>query len=163
MFIIQSVNFYAPVELTRAILPRMINHRKGSIAVISSVQGKLGLPFRSSYSASKHAIQCYFDGLRAEISDFVINVTIISPGYVATSLSLNALNSDGTAYGKTDMTTANGMLPSEVAYKVLSSIATGKPDVILADFKVMTAIQIKALFPEFMALLMKRRARSSKN
>ncbi len=157
------MNFYAPVELTRAILPEMIHRRTGSIAVISSVQGKLGLPFRSSYSASKHALQGYFDGLRAEVANLGINVTVISPGYVATSLSLNALNSDGSAYGKTDSTTASGMSPADVASRVLSSIAAGEPDVILADSKVMAAIQIKTLFPDLMALLMKKRAKSSNN
>lgn len=57
-------------------------------------------------------MQGYFDGLRAELSPHNITVTIVSPGYVNTSLSLNALNADGTAYNKADETTASGKLES---------------------------------------------------
>jgi short-subunit dehydrogenase len=69
---VMAINFTAPVALTKAVLPGML--AKGGagdgagacprIVVISSVQGKFGLPFRSSYSASKHALHGYFDSLR---------------------------------------------------------------------------------------------------
>ena len=46
----QATNFHGPVALTKAFLPAMLERRSGSIAVISSVQGKLGIPLRSSYA-----------------------------------------------------------------------------------------------------------------
>jgi dehydrogenase/reductase SDR family member 7B len=130
-----------------------------SIGVISSVQGKLGIPFRTSYAASKHALQGYFDGLRAELAGSDICVTTVSPGYVKTALSMNALNADGSKYNKMDDTTAGGMDPEDVARMVLLSMARKEADVILADSKTCIAVQLKALFPEFVAWIMRKRAK----
>jgi short-subunit dehydrogenase len=56
---IMEVNFFGPVFLTQAILPSMIENGSGRIVVISSVLGKFHLPGRSTYAASKHALQGY--------------------------------------------------------------------------------------------------------
>lgn len=50
-------------------------------------------------AASKHATQAYFDCLRAEIDHYGIPVTVISPGYIRTNLSVNAVTGDGSKYG----------------------------------------------------------------
>lgn len=55
--------------------------------------------FRSAYTASKHALQAFFDTLRAEISHHKVKVTVVSPGYIQTNLSLNALTGSGSKYG----------------------------------------------------------------
>ena len=52
-----------------------------------------------SDAASKHATQAYFDCLRAEMERYGIPVTVISPGYIRTSLSVNAVTGDGSKYG----------------------------------------------------------------
>lgn len=52
-----------------------------------------------SDAASKHATQAYFDCLRAEIEHFGIPVTVISPGYIRTNLSVNAVTGDGSKHG----------------------------------------------------------------
>lgn len=52
-----------------------------------------------SDAASKHASQAYFDCLRAEVECFGIPVTVISPGYIQTNLSVNAVTGDGSTYG----------------------------------------------------------------
>lgn len=154
---LMAVNFFGPVALTKAVLPGMLNRGSGAIAVVSSVQGKIALPFRTSYSASKHALQAYFDSLRAEVASQGITVTIVSPGYVATALSLNAVNADGSAYGKMDETQAKGLPAGVVAQCVLESLARGKADVVLAEPKARAAIQLKTLFPELMAMVMRKR------
>ena len=138
----------------------MVSNGKGAIAVISSVQGKIGVPFRSSYAASKHAVQGYFDCLRAEVTSKGITVTIISPGYVQTDLSLNAFNGDGSRYGKMDATTQNGMNPDYLAEAVANAIANGETDIIVADAKTNAAILMKCMFPGFLANIMEKRARS---
>lgn len=48
--------------------------------VISSVQGKLGIPFRSAYAASKHALHGFFDSARFELEKQGIAVTLVCPG-----------------------------------------------------------------------------------
>lgn len=50
-------------------------------------------------AASKHATQAFFDCLRAEMEQYEIKVTVISPSYIQTSLSLNAITADGSKYG----------------------------------------------------------------
>lgn len=52
-----------------------------------------------SDAASKHATQAFFDCLRAEVEQYDIDVTVISPGYIQTNLSLNAITADGSRYG----------------------------------------------------------------
>lgn len=135
----------------------MIAHGGGLIGVISSVQGKIGIPYRTSYAASKHALQGYFDGLRAELAEKNIFVTTISPGYVNTSLSLNALNPDGTKYNKTDETTAGGMNPEELSTILLKSMASGVADIVVADAKTRLGVQLKALIPQLFATMMRKR------
>ena len=56
-------------------------------------------PFPLSDSASKHSVQGYYDALRNEVSPYGIQVSVISPGYIQTNLSRNALQGDGTAHG----------------------------------------------------------------
>lgn len=77
----------------------MVQRKEGHIVAISSVQGLIGIPQRSSYAASKHALQGFCDSLRAEIATHNIKVTVISPGYIKTKLSVNALTGDGKQYG----------------------------------------------------------------
>lgn len=77
----------------------MIKRKEGQIVVVSSVQGLIGIPNRSAYAASKHALQGFFDCLRSEVGRHNIKVTVISPGYIRTKLSINALTGDGSQYG----------------------------------------------------------------
>ena len=72
---------------------------------------------------------------------------MISPGYVNTQLSHNAITGDGTNYGKTDETTAKGMSPEFVAKTALMAIAEKEVDVVMADVKSNLAIILKTLFP----------------
>ena len=67
-----EVNFFGTIELTKRALPIMIKNGGGQIGVTSSIVGKFGFPYRSSYSASKHALHGFFESIRAE------NVTIRS-------------------------------------------------------------------------------------
>eukprot|EP00606_Chrysophyceae_sp_TOSAG23-5_P000820 GSChrysophyteH2.ASY1.ANO1.1626.1 assembled CDS len=162
---VMNVNFFGPVALTKAVLHEFMTSSGsslsasgkpvGAIGVISSVQGRLGISERTSYAASKHALQGYFDCLRCELSsvsgDDYMSVTVISPGYIATSLSLNAITSTGKAYGKTDETTANGYSPSYAARQSLLAIARREVDYILGDARVQVAIQARGQLPELLA------------
>lgn len=77
----------------------MLKRREGHIVCVSSVQGKFAIPHRSAYSASKHAMQAFCDSLRAEVAEHNVKVTVVSPGYINTRLSINALTGNGQAYG----------------------------------------------------------------
>uniref|UniRef100_A0A8B9X6F5 Dehydrogenase/reductase SDR family member 7B n=1 Tax=Bos mutus grunniens TaxID=30521 RepID=A0A8B9X6F5_BOSMU len=130
---VMETNYFGPVALTKALLPAMIRRRQGHVVAISSIQGKISLPFRSAYAASKHATQAFFDCLRAEVEQHDIEVTVISPGYIHTNLSLNAVTADGSKYGVMDETTAQGRSPVQVAQDILAALGKKKKDVVLAD------------------------------
>lgn len=83
-----TLNFLAPVELTRRLLPLI--PRGGAVVNISSIAGKVPLPWFTLYSASKFAVNAFSDGLRMELDRFGIHVLCVCPGYVNTSFRDNA-------------------------------------------------------------------------
>lgn len=156
---VMETNYFGPIALTQAILPFMVRQRSGHIVVISSVQGKIAIPYRSAYAASKHATQAYFDCLRAEMERYQIPVTVISPGYIRTNLSLNAVTGDGSKYGVLDKTTATGRDPGEVAQAVLKAVRHKSKDVVLAGALPTLAIYLRTMWPALFFKLMSSRAR----
>jgi len=117
---------------------------------VSSVIGHVGVPLRSAYAASKHALHGFFDTLRAENEKNGIRVTIVCPGYIRTKVSENALRGDGTRYGKVDATHARAMLPEDAAPRILDAIAKGKQEVSVGG-KEIWAIPLKRFLPRLTA------------
>ncbi|XP_033225495.1 dehydrogenase/reductase SDR family protein 7-like [Belonocnema kinseyi] len=160
---VMLINYFAQVAMTKAVLPSMMEQRSGHIICISSVQGKMAIPYRSAYAASKHALQAWSDSLRAEISDKNIKVTVISPGYIQTSLSLNALTECGQKYGVMDEATQQGYPAENVAEEVLKSMLNGSKDVTISTCSPKIAILIRTLFPSFYFWIMEVRAKKSRD
>ncbi|KAG8432856.1 hypothetical protein GDO86_017204 [Hymenochirus boettgeri] len=156
---IMDTNYFGPVALTKALIPSMIKKRRGHVVVISSVQGKISIPFRSAYSASKHATQAFFDCLRAEMASYEIEVTVISPGYIKTNLSLNAVTGDGSNYGVMDKNTAEGRMPEEVAQTILQSVNEKRKDVLVAGLLPTLAVYLRTLTPTIFFSIMAARAK----
>ncbi|XP_060883152.1 LOW QUALITY PROTEIN: dehydrogenase/reductase SDR family member 7B [Labrus mixtus] len=156
---VMETNYFGPVALTQALLPSMVRQRSGHIVVISSVQGKISIPYRSAYAASKHATQAYFDCLRAEMERYGIPVSVISPGYIRTNLSVNAVTGDGSKYGVLDKTTASGRDPRDVAQAVLKAVRQRSKDIVLAGPLPHVAIYLRTLWPALFFKLMSSRAR----
>jgi dehydrogenase/reductase SDR family protein 7B len=88
---IMNVNFMSSIALVQVCIP-YLKQTKGQIAVTSSLQGIIGNPVRSVYSASKHALHGYYNSLRAELSPFAVSVTVICPDYVRTNLAQRAVS-----------------------------------------------------------------------
>jgi dehydrogenase/reductase SDR family protein 7B len=105
---VMQINFLSGASLAKAVVPGMVDRNSGAIIWISSVQGLFGLPERTSYAASKFAVQGYCEGLRGELASSGVEVHVASPGYIRTNLSRSAITGDGTPHGKLDSTTANG-------------------------------------------------------
>ncbi|HEU5076725.1 MAG TPA: SDR family oxidoreductase [Polyangiaceae bacterium] len=81
-----DVNFRAPMELARLVLPGMRARRRGKILNVSSVGGMMAMPTMSIYSASKFALEGASEALYYEVRPWNISVTLIEPGFI---------NSDG--------------------------------------------------------------------
>ena len=75
-----DTNYLGMVRMNRAVLPLMRARGGGKIVLFSSINGLLGIPFQSAYTASKHAIEGYAEGLQMEVRPFGIQVTLVEPG-----------------------------------------------------------------------------------
>ena len=84
---------------------------------------------------------------------------MISPGYIRTQLSLNALAGDGTAHGVMDDTTARGMSPEMVAKEIVMAIACGKRELVIAKPLHRLAVYINVLAPGLLDWVLQIRAR----
>ena len=159
---LMNVNYFGSLELTRHLAPHMVDAGSGLVVLISSVQGRLATPYRTAYAASKHALQAWADSMRAELSGCGVGVLVVSPGYVSTDLSRNALTATGDSYGQLDKTTEQGYSVQYVAQQILESMVKGKKELILAPLHVRLAILLRALLPDLYFYIMKRKALKEK-
>jgi short-subunit dehydrogenase len=124
-----EVNFMAAVDLTKRVLPDMIEQGAGQIVSISSLMGKFASPQRSGYAAAKHALQGFMDALRTEIHANNIQVLVASPGFVNTDVSRNALRGDGTPHNKMDPNQATAISAESCAEQVIAAMTKGREEV----------------------------------
>ncbi|WP_321332683.1 oxidoreductase [uncultured Bacteroides sp.] len=75
-----DVNLFAPIKITRAVLPHLRKQRSGSIFNISSIGGRVGSAGLSMYQAAKFGLQGFTEVLKMEVETFGIKVTSIEPG-----------------------------------------------------------------------------------
>jgi NAD(P)-dependent dehydrogenase (short-subunit alcohol dehydrogenase family) len=80
-----DVNVFAQIAVTRAMLPAL-RRAGGRIVFISSIGGRVALPFTAPYGASKHAIESFGDALRVELHSSGVQVALVEPGSVATPI-----------------------------------------------------------------------------
>ncbi|MFN0088005.1 MAG: SDR family oxidoreductase [Blastocatellia bacterium] len=152
---VMDTNYFGTISLTKAVLPAMLDRKSGQIVVVSSLAGHLSTPMRSAYAASKHALQGWFNSLRAEVWRDGIAVTMICPGFVRTNISENALAADGSKHGKLDTYIARGMSAETCAEKTLNAIARRKEEALIAGWEVM-GIYLKRLSPWLYSQLIRR-------
>ncbi len=82
-----KVNLEAPMQLTRAVLPGMIECGHGRIVNVGSMFGSIGFPLFAAYSASKFALRGFSQALRRELAGTGVGVTYVSPRAVRTPLN----------------------------------------------------------------------------
>ena len=95
---VMDVNFFGAVHCTQAALPSLLE-RRGRIVALSSVAGFAPLAGRAGYVASKHAVEGFFETLRAEHLRDGLGVTLVRPSFVRTHIGDRALGADGAAAG----------------------------------------------------------------
>ncbi|XP_013878880.1 dehydrogenase/reductase (SDR family) member 7Cb [Austrofundulus limnaeus] len=150
---IMDINYFGPSTLAKGLLPTMISRRSGHIVLVSSIQGKLAVPFRSSYAASKHAAQAFFDCLRAEVEEYGIIVSTIShtfinasdpPPVVEPAPKTNAL----LEYINNQLT--HGVRPPVLANEIMQTVNRKRKEVVLAHPIPRVALYLRSLFPPFL-------------
>jgi short-subunit dehydrogenase len=81
--LITSVNLLAVMELTRVVLPGMLERRSGHVVNIASVAGKIASPYLASYAATKHGVVGFTHSLRAELGSEPVGLTAICPIFIS--------------------------------------------------------------------------------
>lgn len=119
---IMQVNYLGPVYLTHAAIP-YLKQTQGQIVAVASLAGMTGVPTRSGYAASKHAMIGFFDSLRIELSDDKVAVTLICPDFVVSQIHKRALDEQGKPLGDTPMQESKIMTAEECAQMMLPAIA----------------------------------------
>jgi len=146
--LLMESNYFGPVTLVKGVLPSMISRRTGHLLLVNSIQGRLAVPFRTSYAASKHAVQAFFECLRAEVEEYGISVSTINHTYIssracenteaATSRSIWSL-----LYIKKPL----GISPDEAAAEILKTLNNKRKEVVIAPSLPKVAIYARSFFP----------------
>ncbi|KAJ8341296.1 hypothetical protein SKAU_G00335870 [Synaphobranchus kaupii] len=88
---LMELNYLGTVSLTKQVLPHMTQRGTGAVATVSSVVGLAGAPLATGYSASKHALQGFFNSLRTELTEYPgITISTVCPGPVQSQVVHNA-------------------------------------------------------------------------
>lgn len=146
---LMQVNYLGTVALTTALLPHWLERKSGQVAVVTSLMGRFGSPYRSGYCGAKHALHGFFDVLRMEHEKDGLQVTILAPGFVQTSIARNALVGDGSAQNAQDKATANGLRPEVCAKRMRKAIESKKHEAYFGKKEVM-GIYLKRFFPRLL-------------
>jgi short-subunit dehydrogenase len=127
---IMRVNYLGAAYLTHAALPHL-KQTHGRLAAVSSLAGKNGVPTRSGYAASKHAMVGFFDSLRIELLETGVSVTLIYPGFVTSEIRARAFGADGKPLGKSPVRESEVMTAEECARIMIAAIARRKREEVM--------------------------------
>jgi dehydrogenase/reductase SDR family protein 7 len=142
-----EVDVFGQIALTKAVLPIMVEQGSGHIAITASVAGKIGVGKRTGYCAAKHAVMGFYDALRAEVASKGVFVTTITPGFIRTAISENALKGDGSRFGEMDENISGGMEVGACAKVIMKGFRAKKREIPVGKGMEMRALLIKRLFP----------------
>lgn len=115
---LMRTNYLGAAWLSWRALPALVAAR-GRIVAVSSIAGLVGVPTRTGYSASKHAMIGFFDSLRIELAGQGVSVTIIAPDFVRSEIHRRAIGPDGKALGVSPMQEQKIMSADECAAIIL--------------------------------------------
>ena len=120
-FALRARAVFAPFYLARACLPSLERSR-GIVINTSSIASVVPTPLRSSYTASKAALDHYFTSFSYENPR--VHVLSLCPGSTQTNISINAVSATGASWGKMDEAIRNGLSPDRVAERALAAAAS---------------------------------------
>jgi short-subunit dehydrogenase len=128
---IMRVNYLGSVYCTYYALP-YLKATHGQIVGVSSLAGKNGVPTRSGYAASKHAMVGFFDTLRIELAPKGVDVTMIYPDFVATDTRKLSFRGDGKPIGESPVHENEIMTVEECVELMLPAIQKRKRELVMS-------------------------------
>lgn len=143
---ITRINYLGSVYCTWYALPHLKQSR-GRIVGVASITGKTGVPTRTLYAGTKHAMAGFFDSLRIELKEDGVSVTMVYPGFVATDIAQRALGPDGQPLGKRPVDKGKVMQVDDCARQIIGAAAKRSREVIMAR-RAKLGMLLKVIAPE---------------
>lgn len=128
---VMNVNFFSNAILSKSLIPMMQVQGHGCFVVTGSLCGKFGVPKLSAYAASKHALQGFYESLRAEHEMDGIKVMMATVGLVKTDISRHSLKGNGTVNNKIQASIEAGISPETCARNIIKAAALGKHEILV--------------------------------
>ncbi|MBA2687239.1 MAG: SDR family oxidoreductase [Gemmatimonadaceae bacterium] len=144
---IMRVNYMGSAYCTYFALP-YIRKTRGRIVAVSSLTGKAGVPSRTGYAASKHAMAGFFDSLRIELRGSGVTVTVAYPGFVDTGIGERALGADGLPLGDRAFMRSGVMSTEECCRLIIQTAAARKREIVMT-ITARIGQWLKLIAPEF--------------
>jgi short-subunit dehydrogenase len=141
---ILEVNLRAPIALARALVPGMIERRRGHLVFISSLNGRVASPQSSIYSAAKFGLRGFALGLRQDLRGHGIGVSVVMPGFV----------SDAGMFADADVKLPVGVgmrTPDQVARAVLRAVERNRAEIDVAPLSLRLGVTVGSVAPELAA------------
>ncbi len=157
-----EVNVMGPAAHIHAVLPVMRAQGSGHVVVTSSVAGKFGIPNRSAYCASKHAVHGLCDALRAEHAPDNIHFSTLIIAAVKSNVNANAFKADGSKVGKdSKWGRGSGMDAADAGRLMVKKLAKREAEiVVVANWRAAVPLYQQRLRPRLVYRRMARLARS---
>ncbi|HJT37299.1 MAG TPA: SDR family NAD(P)-dependent oxidoreductase [Actinomycetota bacterium] len=133
------VNYFGTVYATKAVLPGMIERRRGHVVMIASIAGRIGAPLEAGYSASKFAMIGFAEALAFEIKRQGVGLSIIDPGPVETHFT----EARGVPFAEN---TPKPVKPEAVAHLVIRAVERNKMEKFIPSW-LSPAYTFKVLVP----------------
>jgi short-subunit dehydrogenase len=144
-----EVNLRAPIMLTRALAPGMVQRRGGQIVLISSLAGKAATPGTSMYNSSKFGLRGFALAMRQELRRAGVGVSLVSPGFISEA----GMFADAGVKLPPGMGTVS---PEHVARSVRRAIERDRAEVDVASVGVLAGARFAHFAPEIAARLSAR-------
>ena len=136
-----NVNLRAPLELSRLLLPTMLE-RGGHIVTVASLAGKKGMAYNTPYSASKAGLIMWTDGMRQELRGTKVSISVICPGYISDTGMFHDSHVDPPALLGTSK-------PQAVADAVLKAIKNNSAEIIVNNGPMKPLLALGQISPTF--------------
>jgi short-subunit dehydrogenase len=144
-----EVNLRAPIQLTRALVPGMVDRGRGHVVFVSSLSGKVATARSALYSATKFGLRGFAGGLREDLHGSGVGVTVLFPSFIR----------DAGMFAETGVRLppwVGTRSPDDVAQAVVRGIETGRGEIDVAPLSLRVGAFVSALAPEASARVQRK-------
>ena len=123
-----EVNLTAAMQLARLVTPHMLERKSGHIVMISSLAGKVSVPYSIPYAASKAGMVGFTESYRAEFRKRGVSASVICPGLVSEAGMYKDIQDQS---GVKENMLAGTVSPAKVASDVVKAIRRDRPEMLV--------------------------------